>query len=262
MSTSLHPPKAAESVAGHLEHLILDGTLRPGERLMAERELALRLEVSRPTLRDAFQLLEVRGLLVTEKGRTHVAPFLSPLTDPLAALLKSDPQVTDDYFEYREMVEARAAALAAARATEPDKQALRACFARMESAHREKDPTAEATADADLHLLIYEAGHNLVILHVMRAFSTMFRQDIFHNRGRFYAEPGVRDTLLGQHRAIVEAILAGDVVKAEALAREHVRHTFATICRIRAAEKRHETSVRRLNRDDFVAASKANEQFP
>jgi GntR family transcriptional repressor for pyruvate dehydrogenase complex len=256
MITSLLPLKVAESVAGHLEHLILDGTLRPGERLMAERELALRLEVSRPTLRDALRLLEERGLLVTEKGRTHVAPFLSSLTNPLAALLKSDPQVTDDYFEYREMVEAKAAALAASRATEPDKQAIGACFARMKSAHLEKDPTAEATADADLHLLIYEAGHNLVILHVMRAFSAVFREDIFQNRGRFYEEPGLRDTLLGQHRAIVDAILAGDSVNAEILAREHVRHTFTTLCRIKAAERRHETAIRRLNRKNLVAGRK------
>lgn len=55
-----------EGVARHIEGLILEGTLRPGEPLLAERELAQRLGVSRPTLRDGLKLLEERGLLVAQ----------------------------------------------------------------------------------------------------------------------------------------------------------------------------------------------------
>ena len=60
---SIKPERAADSVARHLETLILEGSLRPGEALLPERDLALALEVSRPTLREALKMLADRGLL-------------------------------------------------------------------------------------------------------------------------------------------------------------------------------------------------------
>ena len=51
MTEPVRPAKLADAIADHLEKLILEGSLRPGERLLAERELALRFDVSRPSLR-------------------------------------------------------------------------------------------------------------------------------------------------------------------------------------------------------------------
>ena len=73
-------PRLADAIAAHIERLILEGALRPGERLASERELSERLEVSRPSLREAFDRLEERGLLQTTRGGTHVTRFLAPLT--------------------------------------------------------------------------------------------------------------------------------------------------------------------------------------
>jgi GntR family transcriptional repressor for pyruvate dehydrogenase complex len=56
-------PKLAEAVIKQIENLILQGVLRPGDQLPAERELAQHLDVSRPSLRDAIKELETRGLL-------------------------------------------------------------------------------------------------------------------------------------------------------------------------------------------------------
>jgi GntR family transcriptional repressor for pyruvate dehydrogenase complex len=77
MTEPIRPAKLADAIAERLERLILEGSLRPGERLLPERELAQRFDVSRPSLREALEKLEKRGLLTSGRGgATHVAPLL------------------------------------------------------------------------------------------------------------------------------------------------------------------------------------------
>jgi GntR family transcriptional repressor for pyruvate dehydrogenase complex len=245
--------KLADAIAEHLEQLILEGALRPGERLAAERELAEKLEVSRPSLREALEKLQARGLIETTKAGTHVTQFMAPLTEPLASMMQSNEQALIDYLEYRTLVEGEAARLAALRATDVEREAIRACMERMRAAHKIDDPTAEGDADVDLHLLVYEAAHNLVLLHVMRAFSEMLRGGVFYNRHQLYVRPGVRDLLLEQHLAIGEAVLAGEPEKAAEAAASHVRATAATLEDIRQEQTRVARALRRMGRSEFVA---------
>ncbi|TCK31276.1 GntR family transcriptional regulator [Ancylobacter aquaticus] len=249
----LRAPKLAEAIAEHIERLILEGVLRPGEKLASERDLAERLDVSRPSLRDALALLEQRGLLATGREGTRVTEFLAGLTDPLAGLLQSNEQVTADYFEYRTAVERLAAGLAAVRATAPERQAIRDCLAEMAAAHEVQNATREAEADIVLHRLIYAASHNLVILHVMRAFSEMLRRDIFFNRTSLFTNAEFREALLVQHRAIGEAVVAADPEAAETAAFEHLKFTGETVARTHRDAARADLAVRRLNRSTLLS---------
>lgn len=246
-------PKVADTVADHIERLILEGVLRPGEKLASERELAEKLDVSRPTLRDALAKLADRGLLRTTRGGTSVAPFLTPLVAPLASLLADKARVTDDYFEFRRCLEGEASRLAALRATDVDREAIRQCIARMKAAHELDDPTEEATADVELHLLVYEASHNVVLLHVMRALAELLRENIFYSRQQLYVRPGVREKLLQQHLAIAEAVLSGDPMKARDAGAAHISYTFETVSEIRRDKERVESSLQRINRSDLLA---------
>jgi len=248
----LRTPKLAEAIAEHIERLILEGVLRPGEKLASERDLAERLDVSRPSLRDALEILEGRGLLATSREGTRVTQFLSGLTEPLAGLLQSNEQVTADYFEYRAAVERTAAGLAAVRATEPERQAIRDCLAEMEAAHQVRDADREAEADIELHRLVYAASHNLVILHVMRAFSEMLRRDIFFNRTSLFELAAFRDALLEQHRAIGEAVVAGDAPVAEKATHDHLTFVNDTVERTRRDAARVDLAVRRLTRSTLL----------
>ncbi|KAB2851186.1 MAG: FCD domain-containing protein [Hyphomicrobiaceae bacterium] len=240
-------------MAEHIERLILEGVLRPGEKLAAERELAETLEVSRPTLRDALAKLAVRELVTTTPGGTYVAQFLSPLLKPLAALLGDKPRVTDDYFEFRRCLEEEASRLAALRATDVDRQAIRQCAERMSKAHLHEDPTEEAEGDVELHLLIYEASHNVVLLHVMRALAELLRANIFYSREQLYQRPGVRDKLLAQHLAIADAIIAGNAEAAKTAGADHIRFTYETVEEIRQDRMRTETSLQRIGRANLLS---------
>ncbi len=253
MSEKIKPVRLADTIAEHIQAMILEGVVRPGEKLIAERELAARLGVSRPSLRDALAALEAKGLLATGKSGTVVAPFLSTLADPLAELFRDSERVSADYFEFRRLMEAHATASAAIRATETDRRLIRDCLADMRLAHELSDPTQEAETDVRLHIAVYEAAHNVVVLHVMRVLADLLRQGVFFNRENLYRRTGVRDALLEQHLRIGEAVLAGDSIKAEEAAAQHIAFISMTNDEIRRDELRQAASLRRVSRQDLVA---------
>ncbi len=238
---------AAEATARHIEDLILEGSLRAGDPLLPEREMALRLEVSRPTLRQGIKMLEDKGLILADaNGTRRIAPLATSITDPLVELMSSRSEVVDDYLELRSTLEGMAASLAATRANDVDRQTLAACMERIEAAHDKADAHDEAEADVDLHIAIYEASHNVVLLQIMRALSGMLREGVFHNRAKLYARAEVRDVLRLQHRAIHDAVMARDPIAAARAAEDHMGYTKRVLNEIIAAEARLEFSLRRI----------------
>lgn len=238
---------AAETAAGQIEAQVLEGSLRPGDLLMPERELAVQLDVSRPTLRQGIKLLEDKGLLVSEASGAHrVAPLATSITDPLIELLSSQSETVEDYLELRATLEGMAARLAAVRANDVDRDMLTRCMERIDAAYKRADPREEAEVDTDLHIVVYEASHNVVLLHIMRAFSGMLRRGVFHNREKLYARSEIRDVLRDQHRAIYDGIMAHDPVAAGKAAEDHMVYTRRVMNEIAAADTRLEISLRRL----------------
>jgi len=243
---------AAEATAGHIEGLILEGSLRPGDPLLPERAMEQPLNVSRPTVRQAIKMLEDKGLIVSDaNGGRRVAPLATSFTDPLIELMSTHTEAVEDYLELRATLEGMAARLAAVRANDVDRANLSRIMERIDLAHEEADPQNEAEADVDLHLIIYEASYNLVLLHIMRAFSGMLREGVFHNREKLYARAEIRDVLRDQHRAIFDAVMARDPEAAGKAAEDHMLYTRRVINEIAAAEARLQISLRRLQGGDL-----------
>src|SRR5437879_13520625 len=83
----VQPPRRvrlSDAIGEQIEQLIVDGTLRPGELLPAERDLSKRLDVSRPSLREAVLKLEARGLLRPGRGgKLAITDVVGPtIADP------------------------------------------------------------------------------------------------------------------------------------------------------------------------------------
>lgn len=236
--------RTAEAVVERFKGLILDGVLRPGDRLPAERNMAQDLDVSRPVLRDALAVLEADGLVVARAGEgTFIADLIGPVfSDPVARLMRSSKRGMADFLEFRRLVEADMATLAASRATAADREMLLSLAQAMQDAHAEGDADREAELDVELHTLIVEAAHNVMFLHILRASYTLLADDVFTNRRRLYAEPGERDLLLNQHLALIEAICAGDNNAARRAAEAHIDHVSAASRDLDAAIRRETTS--------------------
>lgn len=216
--------RTADEVVQQIELLILDGILRDGDRLPGERDLAQKFDVSRPILREALKELETRGLLVSNHGGgTFVADIIGQVfSKPVAELISRHARATHDYLEYRRELEGLTADLAARRATDTDKALLSRIIADMKTAHEAGDTSAEMAADVELHNAIGEAAHNIVLMHTMRACYRLLSQNIFFSRRTILELPSVRDTLLSQHIAIHDAIIAGRPVEAKAAAQGHI----------------------------------------
>lgn len=249
----IQPERAAAAVARLIEAMILEGSLRPGDALLAERDLAARLNVSRPTLRDGLKLLEEKGLLTPAGRGLQIAPLgMQAIGDPLLALLADHGELADDCLEFRDIVESEAAALAARRASDTDLAHIRDCLTRIDAAHDAGDPALEAEVDAALHLAIYEASHNLVLLHIMRALSASLRNDVVQNRNRLFTRPDTREALRAQHHRIGAAILARDPAAAQAAAHDHLDWLRHTTREIRDAEARRQVAERRRQGPDLT----------
>lgn len=227
--------KISSAVVRQVEELILQGVLRPGDRLPAERELAERLEVSRPTLREALADLEARGLVVTRPGGgTFVADILAAaFAPPLVELFATHEMALFDYIAFRRDLEGLAAERAASNATDADLEVIASVFRRMEAAARKRDPSEEAAIDAEFHMSIVEAAHNVVMLHMMRSLYDLLVRGVFYNRSAVYALPGQRSRLLEQHRAIHDAVLARDPRAARRAVEEHLDFVADAVSRAR-----------------------------
>lgn len=216
----IQPEKLSHSVVRQIELLILRGILRPGERLPSERELSERMGVSRPSLREALAELQDKGLLVSRAGAgVYVADVLgSAFSDALINLFSAHDEAVFDYVSFRRDMEGLAAERAARLGSDTDLQVIDAIFRKMEQASA-KD---EAQLDADFHLSIIEASHNVIMLHMMRSMYQLLREGVFYNRQIMFKNRTTREALLDQHRAINTALQARDPVGARAAVEAHL----------------------------------------
>ncbi|SHG87674.1 FCD domain-containing protein [Cognatishimia maritima] len=218
------PEKLSTSVVKQIELLILRGVLRPGERLPAERELSDKLGVSRPSLREAISELQERGLLAAKAGAgVFVADVLGNAFSPaLVKLFAAHEEAVFDYVSFRRDMEGLAAERAAIYGSDTDLQVINAVFEKMQQAHPKRNPADEARLDADFHLAIIEASHNVIMLHMMRSMYDLLREGVFYNRTMLFKHRARRSELLEQHRLINDALQARDSKGARAAVEAHL----------------------------------------
>ena len=250
--------RLADIVAAELEKRMLEGSLKPGDRLPAERLLALELGVSRPCLREAMQKLVSKGLLTTRHGGgTHVTDRLEAhFVDPWQDMLQGHPLLQRDLLEFRQMLEAQAAALAADRATDADLERLAALYATLEAQYASDDVAACTVADVAFHQAIAEAAHNVLIGHLTASLMRVIHGHIASNLDHLHARPQRWNQLCAQHQAIWQAIRERKPEAAAQAARSHVEFVRQSIDDSALAEQRRQSARRRLGVATDSAANK------
>ena len=160
-----------EEIADRIRRLIVDGAFPAGRALPSERVLARRFGVSRGSVRDAFRMLEILGLLEMRHGQGTFPRELSVdrLVTPLAAVLTSRPDLQGELMDMRRMFEPAVARAAALRGTDADVAALESVL----NAQRRKLKTGQSTLveDTAFHAALSRATRNRVIVHIMETVS-------------------------------------------------------------------------------------------
>jgi len=243
--------KLSHGVIRQIEGLILRGILRPGERLPSERELSERMSVSRPSLREALGDLQERGLLTSKAGAgVYVADVLGSAFAPaLVKLFSTHDKAVFDYISFRRDMEGLAAERAARIASDTDLKVINTIFEKMEAAHQKRNPADEAHLDANFHLSIIEASHNVIMLHMMRSMYELLREGVFYNRTIMFKQRMTRDALLEQHRTINIALQARDPAGARAAIEQHLDFVETALSEQQKAENNEAFAQRRLEHE-------------
>lgn len=241
-------PRVADAVVSELEKIIIDGILKPGQQLPPERLLAEQFGVSRPSVREALKQLAARGLIRTRHGGGNfvTGQLESSLVAPWQDMLHNHPGLQADMLETRRMLEGEVAALAAERATEPDRRRLATLFEELEAAYGSGELTAQSKADAAFHSAVADAAHNALLVHLTDGLLAILRPHVHENIGRLLSLAKVSEALLEQHRAIWQAIERRDGVAARAAAVAHIDFITASLALQHQDAQRLDRSERRM----------------
>jgi len=239
--------RLSDTVAAELEKRMLEGSLKPGDRLPPERTLAMDLGVSRPSLREAIQKLVSKGLLSTRHGGgTHVTDRLEAhFVDPWQDMLKGHPLLHRDLLEFRQMLESQAAALAAERATDVDIGRLDTVHSALEASYSSDDMARCIDADVVFHQAIAEASHNVLIGHLTASLMRVIHGHVSGNLEHLHTRPERWNQLQSQHRAIWQAIREHRPQEAAAAARDHIEFVRQSIENNSREEERRQSALRR-----------------
>lgn len=253
----LSVPRLSDAIAETLERRILEGVLKPGDRLPAERDLAAELGVSRPSLREAIQKLASRGLLRSRQGGgTFVTGRLdAAFSDPWQDMLGAHPDLRADVAELRRVLAAQAAQWAAERRTPEDMTRLERNFAALQGTLLAQDGGAQSHAgdldtlmacDAAFHQAIAEAAHNAMLGHLYAAVLRLLADDIRLNLSELRAVSRAFSLLASQHAALFEAIRDQRPAAARAAVEAHLDFVAESMAQSLRTAARRETATQRL----------------
>jgi GntR family transcriptional repressor for pyruvate dehydrogenase complex len=209
-----------------VEAQILTGALKVGDHLPPERELASLLGTSRPAVREGLRMLEAQGVLRTVGAGSGSATVVTALpSQALTRLLRLHLALssfrTTDVVEARVMLERRSAELAAQNGTPVDFDRIRAALDRMDDPALPMEEFNEL--DTEFHVSLADASDNQLVADMTRAIRGAVRDALLE---AFRAQDDWQATaarLRVEHRAIYDAVVAGDPAEAAGAVESHIR---------------------------------------
>jgi GntR family transcriptional regulator, transcriptional repressor for pyruvate dehydrogenase complex len=203
----IQPSRLYQQIVQQIEEYVQQGSLKAGDQLPAERELAQQFGVSRTAVREAIKTLHEKGLVEALPGRgTFITngPTRS-MRQSLDRILKSgEAGGTAWLVEFREILEPEIAALAATRAGEQDITAMREAVRVMDMTQRDLESFIEA--DLDFHLALAEAAANPLILSLIDSIVGLLREQ----RMQIFNTAGGPARGQAHHKRILEAVERSD----------------------------------------------------
>ncbi len=207
-----------EDIVEQIRDLVRDGSLKHGDRLPPEREMAERLQVSRSSLREAMRALELQGMVASRPGAgtfINTGQF-DAMAAVIAACLSDSQHTVQDVFEMRRILEPGIAALAAERANEAD-------ICHMEAAldeQREQIERGESgvAGDTAFHFALAKATYNAALIKVVMAVADTLHQ----SRDRSLQTADRAQRSLASHEEMLELVRSHDCEGARQAMEHHI----------------------------------------
>ena len=215
-----------QDLVDQIQDAIINGRLKPGDKLPPQRELVEMFQTSRASIREALRVLEQKGLIEVKLGVSGGAVIKAAgtdsITDGLTLLLQQQHVSLDHLAEFRETIEGDVASLASLRATAADIARLEEILARAKACLIEDDRTPYdfIRTDIQLHIALAQISGNPVFVAVIRMVheTILGFYDRYTFRRQMVLEENYRDLC-----SLVAAVKAGQPDEARSLALSHVR---------------------------------------
>lgn len=230
-SSSMYSPiKSArlyEQIVERIQESITSGSLRAGEKLPPERELAEQFNVSRTAVREAVKALREKGLVEIRRGR---GTFVSDVSDSTRDIVRGSFDLLmrvearyalDNLLEVRAMLEPQIAAMAAEKAVETDIAALEEAVETMDSAL--DDAELFIRADHEFHLILARATQNVLIPVLIDAVVEL----LMEQRARIFNVEGGPERGQFHHKHILATVKQKDPVAAREAMEAHLEQVIA-----------------------------------
>jgi len=222
------PVRLYESVIEQIMNLIKNNELKPGDKLPPERELAEKLSISRGSLREAFRVLESRGLIKSKPGGGRYIREIrkNGYNSTENIILSLEKSSILELLEARETFEVRIAEIVAQKATTEDIELIEKTLSRIDKVEISDDNKTES--DADFHLAIARASHNFVFVNIIKLHLDLLKE----TRERTQQIPGRQEKQWQEHQAIFQAIKKHDCKKAGESMLKHLRNVKEAIIKV------------------------------
>ena len=206
MLSPINRQKVSSQIFIELQKYFNQSQLEPGDRLPSERELAGLLNVSRNSLREAFRVLEILGLIEIIPGSgTYVKKISDDTILPLAIALSVENNSIVELMEVRQILESSGASIAAQRRDQQDIQQLKTTLNEMENSVNNLKNWVQA--DIRFHYLIAKSTKNSLLLRLYRTIADSLAESIeIAVKKRFESTKNPLDTFR-EHFEIYEAIV-------------------------------------------------------
>lgn len=207
--TPIRTKRLYEEIVEQIKVLITEGRLKPGDKLLAERELAEQFQVSRASVREAIRTLEMLGVIDIRPGEgTFVrGTETDDIIRPLAMFLAVERSSLLDMFEMRRIFETATARLAAERASHEELDQIENMLENMRERLNVQDPEKGEEFDAAFHYAVAEATHNSLLTKLFKTVSEEFAKANSVARRQLYHD-NIQNAqkIIDQHSEILEAI--------------------------------------------------------
>jgi GntR family transcriptional repressor for pyruvate dehydrogenase complex len=215
-----NPPRLQGQVRLLLDHIESQG-LQGGDRLESERELAKILGISRPSLREAIQILQVQGRLRVKHG---IGIFVLDQADgeKLRESLRAAQHRIEELFQMREILEAPAVEWAAERRSEEQLAEMKLAAKALNEAISKKPVDFEnlRRLDMEFHLTIVRSAQNQFLNQTLGT----LQEIMYHSMDNTLKLPGRVDSSEHEHGMILDAIEKRDSITARLMIIQHIHN--------------------------------------
>ncbi|OAT81655.1 FadR/GntR family transcriptional regulator [Desulfotomaculum copahuensis] len=233
--------RTSESILEQIKNLIIEGQLVPGDKLLTERELSERLQVSRASVREALSALNLAGILEIRHGEGIYVkrPAANSVIEPLAFILLLEKDKLQNILEVRKALEVEAVGLACERRDEQDLKRIGELVAAMEA---DLPETRDAERlDLEFHLALAQAGKNPLLIRLMNTMQEIMGQTLRVTRALWMsATAGTARRLFEEHRDIFRAVTGRDKEKARDIMYKHLWKVEVELARLHRMRKERE----------------------